>query len=50
MTLRAGGRTLEQESDTRGVASFSGVTSPRGIELIVEDRAVQEIVLHAPGR
>lgn len=50
VTLRAGGRTLEQQSDARGVASFAGVTSPHGIELFVEDRAVQEIVVHAPAR
>ncbi len=50
VTLRAGGRTLEQQSNARGIASFAGVTSARGIELFVEDRAVQAIVVQASPR
>lgn len=48
VTLRAGGRTLEQQTDAHGTASFAGVTSARGIELFVEDRAVHAIVVHGP--
>jgi hypothetical protein len=49
VTLRAGGRTLQRQSDARGVATFDGVTSARGIELFAGDRAIRDVAVQHPG-